>query len=83
MGGHYRTTIYYISQEQKKIAEKSKKQLQKSKKFDKDIETQILPATEFWPAEEYHQQYYRKCPLRYEQYKKASGRKDFIEHNWK
>lgn len=81
-GTQYRTGIYYHSDEQKKQAETSKEKLAASKKFAKPIATEIVAATTFYPAEEYHQKYYQKCPARYDAYKVGSGRQAFIERNW-
>jgi len=67
---------------EKEILEKSKNNLAKSEKFEKEIATKILPFTTFFEAEEYHQDYYKKSSYRYKNYKKNSGRKDFIEDNW-
>lgn len=63
IGDQYRTAIFYHSEEQKQIAEKSRDALEQSKKFSKPIVTQILPASVFYPAEEYHQQYLEKRNL--------------------
>lgn len=82
-GYQYTTAIYYGSQTEKDIAEASKKALASSWKFEKDIVTQIIPMSEFFDAEEYHQDYYKKSALRYKLYKKWSGREGFIEQNWK
>ncbi len=82
-GYQYTTAIYYSWSEEAKIAQASKKELEDSKKFTKPIAVQILPNTTFYPAEEYHQDYYKKNIKNYENYKKWSGRKDFIETNWK
>lgn len=81
-GHSYRTAIFYHTEEQKKIAEQSKKELQESGRFGKPIVTEIVPATPFYPAEEYHQDYYKKNPLRYKMYRKGSGRDAFIERHW-
>jgi len=79
---HYTTAIYYSNQEEKNIAEASKKQLDGSKKFDKPIVTSILESSEFYDAEEYHQDYYKKSSTRYKLYEKWSGRKDYKEKTW-
>ncbi|MCP8616100.1 peptide-methionine (R)-S-oxide reductase MsrB [Salirhabdus salicampi] len=81
-GPSYETAIFYYDDEQKQKAEESKEQLEKSGKFSKPIVTKILPASTFYPAEEYHQQYYQKQPLHYKMYKKGSGREAFIEQHW-
>jgi methionine-S-sulfoxide reductase len=81
-GTQYRTAIFYHSDEQKKIAEASKNDLQKSGKFSRPIETLILGAREFYPAEEYHQDYYIKNPARYLMYRKGSGREGFLKSVW-
>jgi peptide methionine sulfoxide reductase msrA/msrB len=82
-GSQYKTVIFYHNEQQKKIAEESKKKLEKSGKFDKPIVTEIKEATEFYPAEDYHQDYYKKCPVRYQNYKVGSGRESFLKKVWK
>lgn len=82
-GESYQTAIFYHNEKQKEIAEKSKQALEESGKFNKPIVTKILPAKPFYPAEEYHQDYYKKQPYRYRLYKKGSGREDFIDKTWK
>ena len=81
-GESYTTTIWYTSEEEKKIAEDVKKTIDDSKKFDKPVVTMILPFKNFYPAEEYHQDYYKKSSIHYNLYKKGSGRADFIDENW-
>jgi peptide methionine sulfoxide reductase msrA/msrB len=81
-GSQYRTAIFYHNEEQKRIAEKSKKELDESGRFDKPIVTEILPFVKFYPAEEYHQDYYKKQAERFSAYKKLSGREQFIEETW-
>ncbi len=81
--GHaYTTAIFYHNEEQKAAAEKSKQALTESGIFTKPIVTPILPATTFYPAEEYHQDYYRKNPIRYKFYRYGSGRDQFLEKIW-
>lgn len=81
-GSQYKTAIFYQDDEQKKIAERSKEKLSGSGKFNKPIVTEIIKASKFYPAEEYHQDYHKKNPVRYQMYKKGSGREDFIKKTW-
>ncbi len=81
-GPQYRSEIFYHDEEQKKIAEKSKDNLIKSKRFDKEIVTQIVKFKSFKDAEDYHQDYYKKNPLRYKYYRNGSGRDKFTEKIW-
>ncbi len=82
-GSQYATAIFYLDEEQKRQAMESKKRLDNSGIFDRPVVTAILPAGPFYPAEEYHQDYYRKNVLHYTLYKKGSGRAGFIESTWK
>jgi peptide methionine sulfoxide reductase msrA/msrB len=81
-GSQYRSVIFYHDEEQKRLAEKSKEALSKSGKFNKPIVTEILKFTKFYQAEEYHQDYYKKNPLRYKFYRYNSGRDQFLEKVW-
>ncbi len=81
-GPQYRTAIFYQNEEQKKRAENSKAALQASSKFGRPIVTEISPATEFYAAEEYHQDYYKKNETHYKLYRAGSGRAGFIERTW-
>jgi len=81
-GSQYRTAIFYHDQKQKELAEELKLHLEQSGKFDKPIVTEILPYTEFYPAEDYHQDFYTTNPDRYETYKHYSGRDSFLKENW-
>ncbi|NLW44835.1 MAG: peptide-methionine (S)-S-oxide reductase MsrA [Syntrophomonadaceae bacterium] len=81
-GSSYRTAIFYHSEEQRTRAELSKRRLEQSGRFDRPIVTRILPASKFYPAEEYHQDYHRKQPLRYAAYREASGRERFLNRIW-
>jgi len=81
-GSQYRTAIFYHDEDQRKIAEQSKQQLQASQRFSKPIVTSILPASVFYPAEDYHQDFYKVFTKRYKFYRSHSGRDEFIEKNW-
>ncbi len=81
-GPQYRTVIFYHNKEQKKEAEKSKKKLEDSKIFKEPIVTEIIPFINFYPAEEYHQNFYKKNPIKYGFYRKLSRRDHFIEETW-
>ncbi|MNI38148.1 Peptide methionine sulfoxide reductase MsrA [compost metagenome] len=81
-GESYRTAIFYHNEKQKQEAEQSKTTLEKSGRFDKPIVTQILPASVFYPAEDYHQNYHKKKPAHYKRYRIGSGREDFIAQHW-
>ena len=82
-GPQYRTAIFVTNEAQKAAADLSKKRLTQSGKFSKDIVTEIKDATVFYPAEDYHQDYYKKKPKHYEEDRAASGRDEFIEQMWK
>jgi methionine-S-sulfoxide reductase len=82
IGLSYQAAIFYGNDEEKKAAEESKGNLGKSGKFQKPIVTEILPAMEFFPAEEYHQKYYLKNPADFESYHVGSGRVSFLEKIW-
>jgi peptide-methionine (S)-S-oxide reductase len=82
IGAQYRTAIFYHSEEQKRLAEASKKELKNTGRFSKEIVTEIVPATPFYRAEEYHQDYYKKNPLRYKIYRYGSGRDDYLVRKW-
>jgi peptide methionine sulfoxide reductase msrA/msrB len=81
-GSQYRSAIFYANETQKRLAEKSKQQLEASGKFDKPIVTDILPLGEFYAAEDYHQNYYKKNPIRYHYYRYGSGRDQFLKKTW-
>ena len=82
IGPSYRAAIFYGNAEEKKIAETSKDKLARSGKFKKSIVTEILPAMKFWPAEEYHQKYYRENPEHFEAFEEGSGRVSFKKDKW-
>ena len=81
-GPSYRSAIFYTTDEQKTLAKKSKKELADSKRFEDDIVTEILPASKFYDAEEYHQDFYKKSPVKYKEDRKISGRDEFIKKYW-
>ena len=81
-GDSYRSAIFYHDAEQQRLAEASKQSLERSGRFDEPIATQIVPAGEFYPAEEYHQDYYRKNPVRYKLYKWNCRRAQRLEQIW-
>jgi peptide methionine sulfoxide reductase msrA/msrB len=81
-GSQYRSVIFYHNEEQKRLAEKSKEELGKSGRFDKPIVTEIIKFTKFYEAEGYHQDYYKKNPIRYQYYRFWSGRDTFLKKVW-
>jgi len=81
-GTQYMTAIFYHDQKQKELAGESKLRLEESGKYDKPFVTEILPYTEFYPAEDYHQDYYQKNTARYEYYKQNSDREDYLKEKW-
>lgn len=81
-GSQYRSEIYYHDEDQHKAAEASRAALMKNKPFKGEIRTLIMRASEFYPAEEYHQDYYKKNPIRYKYYKTACGRESRLKEVW-
>lgn len=81
-GSQYESAIFVHDAEQKKVAEESKKRLDASGKFDKPVATPVIKYTNFYPAEEYHQDYYKKNPTEYYAYRNGSGRDAFIKKHW-
>jgi len=81
-GSQYRTAIFYHNDEQKRLAEDSKKKLDASGRFGKPIVTEIVPGGKFYAAEEYHQDYYKKSSTRYKFYRFNSGRDQYLEKIW-
>jgi peptide-methionine (S)-S-oxide reductase len=81
-GPQYKTAIFYYNEEQHKIAEQSKAMLEKTKPFKEPIVTQIIPAKAFYPAEEYHQNYHEKNPIRYKFYRFSCGRDRRLTTLW-
>jgi len=81
-GSQYRSAIFYHDETQKRMAEASKAGLVESGRFNKPIVTEIVPASTFWPAEDYHQHYYVKSPVRYKFYRYNCGRDARLEELW-
>jgi peptide-methionine (S)-S-oxide reductase len=82
VGRQYRTAIFYHDEEQKRLAEESKRELERAKPFPGSIVTEISRASEFYPAEEYHQKYYKKNPVRYKFYRYNCGRDPRLKELW-
>ncbi len=81
-GAHYRSAVFYADKTEKRLVEQSKQRLSASGRFSKTIVTDILPLGEFYPAEDYHQDYYKKNPIRYKWYRSGSGRDQFLKKTW-
>lgn len=81
-GSQYRSGIFYTDEAQKAAAEASLAALQKDKPFKEAVVTEITEASKFYPAEHYHQDYYKKNPLRYKYYRYACGRDNRLEEVW-
>ena len=81
-GTQYKSAIFYHNQDQRHLAEESKRVLEKSGKFSKPIITEIISASKFYKAEEYHQDYYQKCAIRYKSYRFHSGRDEYLQEKW-
>jgi peptide-methionine (S)-S-oxide reductase len=82
VGEQYRSAIFHHGDEQKRLAEGSKEALVKSGRFKEPIATEIVPATPFYPAEEYHQDYHKKNPVRYKFYRFSCGRDQRLKELW-
>jgi peptide-methionine (S)-S-oxide reductase len=82
VGNQYRSAIFYHNEEQHRLALQSKAQLEKIKTFREPVVTEIVQATEFYPAEEYHQHYYKKNPIRYKFYRTSCGRDRRLKELW-
>jgi peptide-methionine (S)-S-oxide reductase len=81
-GSQYRPGIYWLTEEQRKAAEASKAKYEKLKAFRQPIVTPIVKASQFWPAEDYHQDYYKKNPVRYQFYTSGCGRYARLDELW-
>ena len=81
-GSQYRAGIFYHNADQERLARASKRLLEESGRFDDPIVTEVAPATTFYPAEEYHQDYYQKNPLRYRVYRFGCGRDGRLKKVW-
>jgi peptide methionine sulfoxide reductase msrA/msrB len=81
-GSQYRTAVFYHDDEQKRLAETSKEALNRSGRFKRPVVTEILPLGKFYEAEDYHQDFYEKSPMRYKSYRMHSGRDAFITKIW-
>ncbi len=81
-GSQYRSAVFFQTDEEKRAADTSKQSIEQSSRFKEPIVTQIVPAAQFYPAEEYHQDFYKKNPLRYKLYKYNCGRASRLEELW-
>ena len=81
-GSQYRSGIFYLDDEQRRLAAASRAALERSKPFREPIVTEVTAATTFYAAEDYHQDYYKKNPLRYKFYRSGCGRDDRLEQLW-
>jgi peptide-methionine (S)-S-oxide reductase len=81
-GSQYRSAIFFQTDEEKRASDASKQAIEQSKRFNEPIVTQIVMASQFYPAEEYHQDYYKKNPVRYKFYKYNCGRAKRLEALW-
>ena len=81
-GNEYRTAIFFQTDEEKRLSNASKLALEQSKRFKEPIVTQIVMASQFFPAEEYHQDFYKKNPVRYKFYQYNCGRAKRLEELW-
>jgi peptide-methionine (S)-S-oxide reductase len=81
-GHQYRSAIFYYNEEQRRLAVQSKELIEKNKPFREPVVTEIVPATEFYPAEDYHQHYYKENPIRYKFYRTTCGRDQRLKELW-
>lgn len=81
-GSQYRSAVFYTTEEEKRLSEESKNAIEQSKRLPAPIVTELVPASTFYQAEDYHQDYYKKNPLRYKYYKFSCGRAQRLEALW-
>ena len=81
-GNQYRSAIFFRTDEEKRASDSSKQAIEQSRRFKEPIVTQIVMAPQFYPAEEYHQDFYKKNPIRYKLYKYNCGRAQRLEELW-
>jgi peptide-methionine (S)-S-oxide reductase len=81
-GNQYRSVVFYGTDEERQLAEESKFAIERSKRFSQPIVTQLVKALTFYPAEDQHQDYYKKNPIRYKYYKFGCGRTQRLEALW-
>jgi peptide-methionine (S)-S-oxide reductase len=81
-GSQYRSAVFFQTDEEKRASDISKQVIEQSKRFKEPIVTQIVMASQFYPAEEYHQDFYKKNPVRYKFYKYNCGRAQRLEELW-
>lgn len=81
-GSQYRAVIFYQTDDQKRLAEEAKRALEQSRRFTQPIVTELVMASQFYPAEDYHQDFYKKNPIRYKFYKYNCGRVQRLEELW-
>lgn len=81
-GTQYRSAIFYRDESQRRAAEESRQKLEEQPQFKGKIKTEVVPASTFYPAEEYHQHFYRKNPVRYHQYRQGCGRDRRLQELW-
>ena len=81
-GNQYRSAVFYGTDQEKRLSEESRRTIEQSKRFAEPIVTQLVKASTFYPAEEYHQDFYKKNPIRYKYYKFSCGRAQRLEALW-
>lgn len=81
-GSQYQTAVFYLNEQQKREAEESRAEAQRGNLLGAAVVTEVLPASEFYPAEEYHRQYYKKNPYHYRRYHEGCGRNWRLKELW-